>query len=398
MSSVPTAAPAESPAATWEVVFTVVVLISMFGVLMTDRVATDCVMLTALTAFYVSGIIDIKEALAGFSSQGLLTVLALFAVAEGLNKTGALNWYVAKLLGSPRTVSEAQLRVMLPIAILSGFINDTPLVTVALPSVIQWARKIQVSPRYLLMPLSFAALLGGVCTLIGTSTNLVIAGLLQERYKNRPEFQDMSLFAIGQYGVPVAMAGITYVLLATPWLLARGRHRTDTTSLDNLFDNVLLGARLTQWSPAAGRTIQRSGLRDTGGIYLVRVQRCSTGNVHHAVGPDFVLQVGDILYFTGLVETFGDFCAEHGLEVVTNEIQNNNEPAQPLQDSSSPTSQFDSQAETAALLNIPLPTVHEDQIGYTLESLLESASEDRWRVIYHMQDAIARINDILDPK
>ena len=86
-------------------------------------------------------------------------------------------------------------------------------------------------------------------------------------------------------------------------------------------DDVLLGARLTQWSPAAGRSVKRSGLRDTGGIYLVSVHRFATGNVHRAVGQDFVLNAGDILYFTGLVEGFGGFCDEHGLEMITNEIE-----------------------------------------------------------------------------
>lgn len=122
-----------------------------------------------------------------------------------------------------------------------------------------------------------------------------------------------------QYGVPITFVGIAYVILITPWLLVRGKQAlvgNDTDARD-----VLLGARLTQWAPAAGRSIQRSGLRDTGGIYLVRVKRAATGNIHHAVGPEFVLQVGDILYFTGLVESFGDFCSEHGLEVVTNEVE-----------------------------------------------------------------------------
>jgi len=182
----------------WETIYTVVVLVVMFVVLITDRVGTDSVMLTALTAFYIAQIIDIKEALAGFSSRGLLTVLVLFVVAEGLNKTGALNWYVAKLLGRPKTPSEAQLRVMIPIAALSGFINDTPLVCITLPIVIQWAKKINVSTRYLLIPLSFAALLGGVCTIIGTSTNLVIVGLLQDGYPDDPQFQKIPFFAIGQ--------------------------------------------------------------------------------------------------------------------------------------------------------------------------------------------------------
>ena len=89
----------------------------------------------------------------------------------------------------------------------------------------------------------------------------------------------------------------------------------------NNAEDILLGARLTQWSPASGRTIKRSGLRDTGGIYLVSVKRQATGNVHTAVSPEFVLEVDDILYFTGLIDTFGNFCEEHGLEVITNEVE-----------------------------------------------------------------------------
>jgi len=146
----------------WQPIFTILILILLFSVLILDRVGTDSVMLTALMCFYISGIIDINETLKGFNSQGLLTVLVLFVVAEGLNKTGALNWYVGKLFGRPTTLAGAQLRIMIPILLLSGFINDTPLVTIALPIVIQWAKKINLSTRFVLMPLSFAALLGGV--------------------------------------------------------------------------------------------------------------------------------------------------------------------------------------------------------------------------------------------
>jgi di/tricarboxylate transporter len=146
----------------WQPIYTILILILMFSVLITDKVGTDSVMLTALMCFYIPGIIDINETLKGFNSSGLLTVLVLFVVAEGLNKTGALNWYVGKLFGRPTTLTAAQLRIMIPITFLSGFINDTPLVTIALPIVIQWSKTINLSTRFLLMPLSFAALLGGV--------------------------------------------------------------------------------------------------------------------------------------------------------------------------------------------------------------------------------------------
>lgn len=157
-----TATAAVGTIAAWEPIVTLLVIVLMFGVLVLDIVGTDSVMLTALAFFYLSGIINTEEALRGFNSQGLLTVLVLFVVAEGLNKTGALNWYVGKLFGTPKSISGAQMRVMFPITLLSGFINDTPLVMVTMPIVIQWARKMNVPLRFVLIPLSFAALLGGV--------------------------------------------------------------------------------------------------------------------------------------------------------------------------------------------------------------------------------------------
>lgn len=395
---------AAAPPPKWEAVFTIIVLVLTFATLILDKVGTDSVMLTALTALYLARIIDIKEALAGFSSSGLLTVLVLFVVAEGLNKTGALNWYVGKLFGRPNTPAGAQIRVMTPIMLLSGFINDTPLVTVALPVLIQWAGRVKVSLRLILMPLSFAALLGGVFTIIGTSTNLIVVGLLLDAYPDEERYQNLSLFALTPYGVPVGFIGMAYVILMSPLLLMRKDNGVLAPSSE---DEILLGARLTKWSPAAGRSIKRSGLRDTGGIYLVSVRRGATGNVHTVVSPDFVLEVDDILYFTGLIESFGEFCEEHGLEVITNEVESsmrstsdifhdNGQPAL-VETFSASRDQEDTDIDTP--LNSPLgrsPSVLPQQmgqkklasLGFTLESLLGSSVQDRMRVIFSMQDAI----------
>lgn len=152
--------------------------------------------------------------------------------------------------------------------------------------------------------------------MIGTSTNLVVVGLLQKDYR---EEANIGLFELGIYGVPIALCGIMYILIFSMFLMPSGSkfvgRSGDTIEVPaDLDDSILLGARLTKWSAAANRTVKRSGLRDTAGLYLVNVHRAATGNVHRAVGQDFVLNVGDILYFTGLVEGFGEFCQENGLE------------------------------------------------------------------------------------
>jgi di/tricarboxylate transporter len=231
---------------TWEIVFTCVVLAIMFGALITDRLGADSIMMTALTVFMASNIISVSEGLAGFSNEGLMTVLVLFVVAEGISKTGALDWYMGKLLGMPKTAAAAQLRLMVPIAIISAFLNNTPIVVVMIPIVQRWAKNIRISAQQLLVPLSFASILGGTCTLIGTSTNLVVVGLLDERYQGDSSIS-IGLFGIGQFGVPVAMAGIAYVLMFSPCLLPGGRKKSDSAAIDTATDDILLGARLTQW-------------------------------------------------------------------------------------------------------------------------------------------------------
>lgn len=382
---------------TWEVVYTCLVLLGMLLALLSDRVGADSVMLVAVTAFMASSIISVEEGVSGFANEGLLAVLALFVVAEGINKTGALDWYMGKLLGRPTTAASAQLKLMIPISIVSAFLNNTPVVAVMIPIVQRWAKNIGISVQQLLIPLSFASILGGTCTLIGTSTNLVVVGLLAERYPDDPDI-NIGLFDLGEFGVPIAFAGMTYILLASPFLLPGGNSRKDgdrrSVPIDSQED-ILLGARLTPWSPAAGRSVKRSGLRDTGGIYLVSVHRAATGNVHRAVGQEFVLNVGDKLYFTGLIEGFGEFCEEHGMEVLTNET---NEPTQETpeiarDEEGSIASKDEETALPMIAANMPLSIVLEEkvggidipaEVGVTKESLLRADDAKKSRAISRM--------------
>ena len=146
----------ESVGSTWQIIYVSLVLTFMFVALISDRIGADMVMVAALTLLMASEIISIKEALAGFANEGLLTVLVLFVVAAGISHTGALDWYMGKLLGRPSNTASAQLRLMLPIAIISAFLNNTPVVVVMIPIVQRWGKNVGVSPQQLLMPLSFA--------------------------------------------------------------------------------------------------------------------------------------------------------------------------------------------------------------------------------------------------
>jgi hypothetical protein len=313
----------------WQAWVVGVTLAVMFLFMLKDWVGPDWVMVTGLMIFLVTEIVDAKEALVGFSNEGILTVLSLLVMADGVSRTGLLDYYLGLALGKPRTVVGAQLRLMIPIATLSAFLNNTPIVAVAIPFVLRWAKIIQVPRQQLLIPLSYATILGGTCTLVGTSTNLVVNGKLKEEYPDE-DAGKIGLFDLGIYGVPNALFGIIYMLCCGSFLLPNGRSQTsgggggggggETSSGGSPAadaDDLLLGARVMPWSPSAGRTVKRSGLGDSGGIYLANVKRYATGNVQHAVSRDFVLSVGDELYFTGRVDQFSDFCQSHGLAIIT---------------------------------------------------------------------------------
>ncbi|EED91156.1 hypothetical protein THAPSDRAFT_269063 [Thalassiosira pseudonana CCMP1335] len=289
----------------------------MFAALLSDRIGADLVMLAALTACMAANIITVAEGLSGFSNEGVLTVLVLFVVAAGIQVTGGLDWYMGKLLGRPANIPSAQLRLMAPIAFVSAFLNNTPVVVVMIPIVQKWGKNVGISPSQLLVPLSFASILGGTCTLIGTSTNLVVKGLFDQwREENYPDDSSMTigLFDLGEFGVPIALVGIAYIMITSPYLLPGGKRGRKDGALPDDDGTILLGARLTRWSPAAGRSVKRSGLRDTGGIYLVSVYRRSRQVVRVVpFHPDEPLAEGDILWFAGPAAAISDLRKIPGL-------------------------------------------------------------------------------------
>lgn len=244
------------------------------------------------------------------------------------------------------------------------------------------------------MPLSVASIFGGTTTLLGTTTNIVVTGLIEKNYPNDKSVR-IGMFDMGLYGVPLALVGLAYTILMSPFVLPGGakyigcnKNIIGQSDTGIKGDDILLGARLTKWSPAAGRSVKRSGLRETGGIYLVSVYRAATGNVHRAVGQEFVLQVGDILYFTGLVEGFAHFCEEHGLEVVSEDFGEMDESTSPSAESR-PDDEVTLEVDTLLhSSNSQSQLAPSDEIGFTRDSLLQSDENERWRVINQMVDQI----------
>ncbi|KAG2451461.1 hypothetical protein HYH02_004059 [Chlamydomonas schloesseri] len=284
-----------------------------FVVMAADWVGPDItftVLLAFLTAFD-GKIITVSRAAAGYGNTGLLTVVFLYWVAEGITQTGGLELIMNYVLGRSRSVHWALVRSMFPVMCLSAFLNNTPCVTFMIPILISWGRRCGVPIKKLLIPLSYAAVLGGTCTSIGTSTNLVIVGLQDARYTKAKKFADakFQIFDIAPYGVPYALWGFVYILLTQGFLLPGNSSR--------YAKDLLLAVRVLPSSSVVKKKLKDSGLLQQNGFSISAIYR--NGQFIRNPEPSFVLDGGDIIYVAGELDVVEFVGEEYGLALVNQE-------------------------------------------------------------------------------
>jgi len=296
--------------------WTISVLLIMTGLIARDRLGPDLAMFGALGVLLASGSLQPEQALAGFANKALITIGALFVVAATIRETGALTLLSNVLFGQVRTPWLGLVRMVLPTAMLSAFINNTPVVVMMIPAVRDFAKRIDDRPSRFLIPLAYAAMLGGTCTLIGTSANLVISGLLEQS-----DMPEMGLFEIAWVGVPTLVVGLLYLLTAGHRLLdVRRSPRESLTDEPRLY---LAEVAVAMDSPLIGRTVEGAGLRHLPGLFLAEIRR-SDGRVIRPVNPQTGLQGGDHLVLSGLASTVQDLQSFPGLQAVdepTSEVE-----------------------------------------------------------------------------
>ncbi len=294
----------------WEAWLTLFTIVGIFTMLTFTHIAPDAILSAALGVLLVSGAVSIKDGLTGFSNQATLSIAALFIVGAGIRETGAITWIVEGLFGRPRSEREAIARVVLPTTIASGLTNNTPLVAMLIPAVHDWAAKNHISISKLLLPISYAAVLGGTCTLIGTSTNLMVDGLLEEHALPR-----MGMFEIGWIGLPCAVVGCGYLILMGPRLLPDRKSALLQLSDPREYTVEMLVEPL---SPLVGQTIEQAGLRQLAGLYLMEIDR--EGQILQAVSPREALRANDRLVFVGIVDSVVHLQRIRGLVPATDQV------------------------------------------------------------------------------
>jgi di/tricarboxylate transporter len=253
--------------------------------------------LIAVVILAAFGVLTFEQAFSGFSNSAMLTVAALFVVAAGLRETGVMDYVGDRFLGRVETEGKALLfmaAVLVPSAMV---LNNTPKVAMLVPVLLTWCRKKRISPSRLLMPLSFLSILGGTCSLIGTSTNLVVQGLLI-----KSNLRPMTMFEVGRVGFPCALIGVFYLLTIGRRLLPDRKDLIE--QLEESRREYLVEMMVQPTCRLVGKTVGAAGLRSLPALFLIDIER--EGISLGPISPEERIEANDRLIFTGIVGTIVD--------------------------------------------------------------------------------------------
>ena len=281
---------------------TIVTVLGMFTILLFTKWRSDLVFLGAIGVLYVTGVLDAKEAFSGFSSTSVITVGVLFVVVAGLTYTGVLQCIVKYLLGSPNSYSKAVTRLMLPVAVLSSFLSNTTVVSLFVNIVKMWAKKLGISPSKLLIPLSYASGMGGVCTLIGTPPNLIISGLYEEKTG-----EAMNILT-------TTIPGLFCLAIGVLSIIAMRRLLPDRKVPESVFEST--GEYTVEFlvpsdNPYIGKKLGQAGLFHVKGGSLIEMHHFD--NVPLAITENEPIMGGDHLVYAGRIDELIDMANSHKL-------------------------------------------------------------------------------------
>ena len=281
---------------------TIATVLSMFTVLLLTKLRADLVFLGAIAILFVTGVLNAKEAFSGFSSTSVVIIGVLFVVVAGLTHTGVLQWIVKHLLGQPESYSKAVIRLMLPVAGLSSFLSNTTVVALFVGIVKMWSKKLGVSPSKLLIPLSYASGMGGVCTLIGTPPNLIISGLYAENT------------GVAMNVLTTTIPGLFCLFIGVLSIIAMRNLLPDRKAPESAFESTseyTVELLVPSDNPNIGMTINEAGLNNVRGGNLIEVVHFD--EFVSPAGGDEILMGGDRLIYSGQIDEILELKKSHGL-------------------------------------------------------------------------------------
>ena len=293
--------------AAWFVVF---VVILVFVLQICTKLPSDFVFLGGMGLLLVSGVIPVNSVLGSFSSNTVVLIGVLFVVICGLVQTGFMQWVVQYCLGSPKTYNKAIIRLMLPVAALSSFLNNTAVVALFTSVVRLWAKKLGIAPSKLLIPLSYASGMGGICTLIGTPPNLLISG-----FYTKETGIALNIFTPTLVGLFCLAIGVLSVIALSRLIPER---QSPEDALQGT-GNYTVELMVPTMSDLVCKTVKEAGLNQVNGGHLIEIIRMDR-EVITAVDDDEFIFGGDRLIFSGDVEKILALREKHQLVNATHHI------------------------------------------------------------------------------
>lgn len=283
-----------------QMLLVVLALVLMVAALALDKMRPGMILFSVAVFFLCTRIISAEELLAGFSNKGVMTVALLFLISEGVRNSNALSQLIKRLLPTSKTtVFRAQVRMLPSIAFISAFLNNTPVVVIFAPIIKRWAEAMKLPARKFLIPLSYVTILGGMCTLIGTSTNLVVHGMILNA-----GYEGLSMFELAKIGVIIAAVGLVYLFLFSPKLLPDDNVEDAMDAANNLnIVEVILGPRF----PGINRTLSKFNFKRHYGAEVKQIKRA--GEIFKDDIDQIRLKEGDTLVLVAddsFVPTWGE--------------------------------------------------------------------------------------------
>lgn len=293
---------------TFEFWYTLIIFILMIVFIVREIVETEIVMFSAVILLLVGNVITVDQAFVGFSNVGMLTIALLFVIAGALNYSGAIAQLNRFIFGKTQNgFVRKMFRLLFPVAAISAFMNNTPVVAILIPAIRSWSERTNFSASKFLIPVSYAAILGGMCTLIGTSTNLIIYGLMIDF-----GMEGLGLFEISKLGIPIAVLGLIYIIFIGQRSLPK--HKESFSMIEEKTREFVLQLKITEEYPYIGKTIEEAGLRHLQGLFLFQIQR--NNQIIAPAKPTQKLRVDDRLFFTGLPKTILELQKTPGLQLL----------------------------------------------------------------------------------
>ncbi|MBL7923365.1 MAG: SLC13 family permease [Bacteroidia bacterium] len=280
-----------------KIIIVSLVILGMVLALYKEVIKPVMVFVVSITVLMAAQIITPKEALSGFANEQIAVIFLLLIISDVIKRSAALDYSIYRLFRPGLSYRAFLFRMSTSVAGISAFVNNTPLVALMMPYVYDWAKRKQINPSKVLMPLSMAAIVGGTVTLIGTSTNLVVSGLATDA-----GLPPLKMFDFTPIGLPIMLLVVLYIIVMSKRLLP---DRTDAlTDFKEHTREYLIETRVPPTSGYVGKSIDDNKLRQLRGLYVVEIIR---GNKTIApVSPKDVIEPNDILIFAGEIDTVID--------------------------------------------------------------------------------------------